>query len=334
MHGVDRRRTGELMSRAARTGCRCACDDDRGATWPSPSPTRVRRARRRPVRHLHARNDPGRRGARQESDNRSNEDRPRRQSVSMHWLLGDLSIDRGGHEKKKPRRTQRAQRRRRFGFYKKKPQRSQRTQRMKTLRYEGSAYEQGRSLGVPMVWAGNRKETTRAPVCIAGRHGLGSKTTQRSLRTDHRRRHRGSSGSRSGTPRVPLRRMSVSRTGEAGHRVRTAEAASTRLWNGTTPMRISHGSRRRGHDHRGDQVCFSSGGRARRAVDFVSEAVRSASGTLVQLQRSELEPRRHDEKGQRLSRVKSRLGALCALCGFSPEQDVLCALCALRGFFW
>ena len=70
VHGAARRRAGELVPRARGAGRRRARDDDRGARRAPSAAARVRRARRRAVRHLHARDDHGGRRARAEADAR------------------------------------------------------------------------------------------------------------------------------------------------------------------------------------------------------------------------------------------------------------------------
>ena len=91
---------GEFVPRAGGAGERRAGDDDRGAGRASSAAARVRRARRRAVRHLHAGDDHGGRRARQEADARGDARRPGGQSVSVHRLLGDLPIDRSRGDEK------------------------------------------------------------------------------------------------------------------------------------------------------------------------------------------------------------------------------------------
>ena len=221
LHGARGRRTAELVPRAGGARRRRARDDDRRAARPPSVAARVCRTRRRTVRHLHAGDDPGRRSARSASDTGSDEDRPRRQSLPLHGLLGDLSIHRGYDARKKPQRSQRARRLRGFGHVRKKPRSAQRTQGAQSTGDEESAYK-------------------ARPITMTS--------------TDH------------------------------------------------GGIRVACGACSRG------------------SVDFVLEALRAASGLVVQFQRKKLEPRRDRAKGQRFSRV-------------SPSRTRLRALCGLRGFF-
>src|SRR5262249_40359927 len=96
VHRPRRRRAGELVPRACGARRRRAGDDHRGTARTSPAPARVRRARRRAVRHLHAGHDHGVGRPRPPPVARRNQSRPRREPLSLHGVFGDLPIDSEG----------------------------------------------------------------------------------------------------------------------------------------------------------------------------------------------------------------------------------------------
>ena len=96
VHGSRRRRAGELVPRAARARGRCAGDDHRRSRRTPSAATRVHRARRCAVRHLHAGDDHGRRGARTEAVDERDARRAGGEPLPLHGLCGHLQVDSRG----------------------------------------------------------------------------------------------------------------------------------------------------------------------------------------------------------------------------------------------